>query len=91
MIAMVEMDMTQLSANGDVAIPKDIREELKLKKGEKLLAMSIENTIILRKITTNKERMKLKKLLKKTRFKAQKIGFTEKEIDWMIHSQRAGN
>ena len=45
--------MTRVSSRGQVVIPRDIREKTKLKEGEKLLAYSDKDTIVLKKISSS--------------------------------------
>lgn len=40
-------DVTTLSANGQVVIPKKIRDKLGLRPGEELIAMEVEGAIVL--------------------------------------------
>ena len=82
------VDMTRLSGKGQVVIPSELRKHLGLKEGTQFLVMGIDDTIVLRKIQLSKERMRLKELLTLLREKAEKIGFTEKEVDRLIHSMR---
>lgn len=82
------LDMTRLSEKGQVVIPKEMRKRMGLKEGTKFLVVGLDNTIILRKLVLSKERTRLKQLLEKLRVKAEKVGFTEKEIDRLIHSYR---
>jgi len=45
--------ITKVSSRGQVVIPQDIRESLHLKEGEKLLAYSTKDTILLKKIESS--------------------------------------
>lgn len=80
--------MTRLSEKGQVVIPNEMRKRMGLKEGTRFLVVGLDNTIVLRKLELSKERMRLKQLLEKSRAKAEKAGFTEKEIDRLIHSYR---
>jgi len=82
------VDLTRLSEKGQVVIPNELRKSLRLREGTRFLVMGMDDTIILRRIELSKERMRLKELLKQSRQKAQKVGFTEKEIDRLIHLMR---
>jgi AbrB family looped-hinge helix DNA binding protein len=82
------IDMTRLSEKGQVVIPNELRKHLGLREGTRFLVMGIDDTIILRKLELSKERVRLKELLKLSRDRAERVGFTEKEIDKIIHSIR---
>ena len=83
--------MTRLSEKGQVVIPNELRKHLGLREGTRFLVMGIDDTIILRKLELSKERMRLKELLKLSRDKAERVGFSEKEIDRLIHSIKKVN
>lgn len=82
------LNMTRLSEKGQVVIPNEMRRSMGLKEGTRFLVVGLEDTIILRKLNLSQERMRLKQLIEKSRLKAEKVGFTEKEIDRLIHSYR---
>ncbi len=84
----VTVDMTRLSQKGQIVIPSELRKQLRLKEGTKFLVMGIDDTIVLRRIQLSTERMRLKELLTLSREKAEKVGFTEREVDKLIHSIR---
>ncbi len=80
--------MTRLSEKGQVVIPSELRKQMKLKKGARFIVIGMEDFIILRKLEISKERMELKRLLQRARKQAKRVGFTQKEIDRLIHSIR---
>jgi len=84
----VAIDLTRLSNKGQIVIPNEMRKRMGLKKGMRFLVMGLDDTIVLRKLELSKERVRLRQLLEKSRKKAEKVGFTEKEIDKLIHSIR---
>jgi len=43
------IDVTRISSRGQVVIPKSIRDRLKLREGDKLIAFARNNLIILRR------------------------------------------
>lgn len=43
----MSVDVTRLSANGQVVIPKGIRDKLGLRPGEELIAMEVDGAIVL--------------------------------------------
>lgn len=82
------IDLTRLSERGQIVIPNEVRKQMGLKKGTRLLVVGIDDTLVLRRLELSKERVRLKHLLEKSRQKAEETGFTEKEIDKLIHSIR---
>jgi bifunctional DNA-binding transcriptional regulator/antitoxin component of YhaV-PrlF toxin-antitoxin module len=59
-----------------------------LKEGERFIVMGLEDTIVLRKLELSKERLRLKDLIQKSRKRASKIGFSEREIERLIAKTR---
>ena len=58
-------EFTRVSSKGQIVIPKDIRDNLDIKEGDLLAAVSEENFIILKKIDpkiTEEERVLLKRI-----------------------------
>ena len=49
------VDTTKVSERGQVVIPKDIRDRMRLTKGTKLLVVATEDAIILQKLETKEE------------------------------------
>lgn len=47
---MVEASTTKVSSKGQVVIRANVRKAARLKKGEKILAIAIDDTIVLKKI-----------------------------------------
>lgn len=46
----MEIAMTRVSSKGQVVIPRELRDNAKLKEGEKLLVYGDKNTIVLKKV-----------------------------------------
>lgn len=44
------VEITKMTSKGQVVIPQEIREEIKLKEGEKFLVYNIGNTVYLQRI-----------------------------------------
>lgn len=82
------LDMTRLSEKGQIVIPNEVRKRMGLKEGMRFLVVGLDDTIILRKLELSQERIRLRQLLEKSRIRAEKVGFTEKEVDRLIHSCR---
>ena len=82
------MDMTRLSEKGQVVIHNELRKQMGLREGTRFIVMGLEDTIVLRRLEIPQERIRLKRLLERSRKRAERVGFTEKEIDRLIHSFR---
>jgi AbrB family looped-hinge helix DNA binding protein len=82
------IDLTKLSQKGQVVIPNTVRKKLRLKEGMKFLVVGVGDTIVLRRLMLSEERTRLKQLLEASRRKAEKAGFTAKEIEELIHQTR---
>lgn len=82
------VELTRLSERGQIVIPTDVRKSMHLREGERFLVMGIDDTIILRKVELSQERLKLKKLIEKSRRKARKVGFSPREIERLIEKTR---
>lgn len=82
------IDLTRLSQKGQVVIPNIVRKQLALKEGMKFLVVGVGDTIVLRRLELSEEKMRLNNLLKESRKKAEKIGFTAKEIESFIRKTR---
>jgi hypothetical protein len=54
----------------------------------KFLVVGMGDTIVLRRLELNQERIKVKNFLQEYRKKAEKVGFTEKEIERLVQETR---
>lgn len=82
------LDLTKLSQKGQVVIPNNIRRQLGLKEGMRFLVVGMGDTIVLRRLKLNEEKIRFRRLLQESRNKAEKVGFTEKEIERLIRETR---
>ena len=48
----MDIEITKMTSKGQVVIPRELREQAKLKEGEKLLVYGDKETIILKKIVS---------------------------------------
>ena len=84
----MSIEFTRLSEKGQIVVPSEMRKRMKLGEGTRFVILGLSDTIILRKVEFSQERIRLKQLLAKSREKASKIGFTEKEVERLIESSR---
>jgi AbrB family looped-hinge helix DNA binding protein len=82
------IDLTKLSQKGQVVIPNTVRKELGLKQGMKFLVVGAGDTIVLRRLELGEERVRLKQALAESRRKAEKVGFSSKQIEEFIRQAR---
>lgn len=82
------IDLTRLSQKGQVVIPNQVRRQLKLKEGMKFLVVGLGDTIVLRRLELGEERARLKHVLDESRKKADKVGFSPKQIEEFIRQTR---
>lgn len=82
------LELTRLSERGQIVIPTGLRRSMNLKEGERFIVIGLGDTIILRKLELSQERLRLKRLIEKSRAKARKSGFTEKEVEKLMQKSR---
>lgn len=82
---MVEASTTKVSSKGQVVIPANVRKAARLKKGEKLLAIAIDDTIVLKRIVDKSFEETLKPVWDRVR----RLGLTEEDITALIDEARA--
>ncbi len=63
----VLVETTKLSEKGQVVIPKDFRERMGLKPGNRFLVIAAEGAIILQKMEVVKRKMDVDDILRKAR------------------------
>lgn len=63
----VLVETTKLSEKGQVVIPKDFRERMGLKPGNRFLVIAAEGAIILQKMEVVKRKMDVDEILRKAR------------------------
>ncbi len=81
----MEASTTKVSSKGQVVIPANVRKAASLKKGEKLLAIAIDDTIVLKKIVDKSFEETLKPVWDRVR----RLGLTEEDITALIDEARA--
>jgi len=84
----MEVEMTRLSERGQIVIPTELRRSMNLKEGERFIIMGVGDTIVLRKLELSQERTRLKKLIRESREKASRVGFSEEEVTKLIRETR---
>ena len=82
---MVEASTTKVSSKGQVVIPANVRKAANLKKGEKILAIAIDDTVVLKKIVDKSFQETLTPIWEKVR----KLGLTEEDVNALVEEARA--
>ena len=76
------IEMGTVSARGQIAIPADIRKEMDVKEGQKVLFFLENDTLIVKKVTMQS----FEELTKPLRAAKKKI--EESEVNSLIHKMR---
>jgi len=80
----VKVNVARLSSRGQIVIPKELREELGLKKDDLLLITTIEDTLVMKKL----DRTKLLEEFESIR-KAVKEKLSSEEVERLVHGARS--
>jgi len=85
---MSDIEIVTVSSKGQVSIPADIRRELDLGKGSKLLAVSKGDNILLKKIDADVIDQSFEEILKPMWENAEKEGLDEEDVEKLIYDHR---
>jgi AbrB family looped-hinge helix DNA binding protein len=80
---MVEASTTKVSSKGQVVIPANVRKAANLKKGEKILAIAIDDAVVLKKIDKSFE-----ETMKPVWARVRQMGLTEEKVDGLIEEAK---
>jgi AbrB family looped-hinge helix DNA binding protein len=83
--SLVEASTTKVSSKWQVVIPANVPKAANLKKGEKILAIAIDHTIVLKKIVEPSFEETMKPVWSKVR----QMDLAEQDIDALIEEARA--
>lgn len=81
---MVEASTTKVSSKGQVVIPVNVRKAAGLKKGEKLLAIAFDDTVVLKRIVDRTFEETVKPIWDRVR----RMGLTEEDVDALIQKAK---
>ncbi len=84
---MEKIETTSMSSRGQVVIPRNLREKLNIKKGEKFIVIGSDETILLKKIQMPSFKG-FEKLLKETRKFVKEKNIKESDVDRAIKRTR---
>jgi len=78
------IEMGKISSRGQIAIPADIREELGLDEGTKVLFFTEKDTLLMKKVTEQS----FAQITKPLKLAAKQAGMSEKNVLDIIHRFR---
>jgi AbrB family looped-hinge helix DNA binding protein len=82
---MVEVSTTKISSKGQVVIPANVRKAANLRKGERILAIAIDDTVVLKKIVDKSFEETMKPVWNRVR----QMGLSGEDISAIIEEARA--
>ena len=84
---MMEAKIITVTTKGQIAIPISIRKELSIENGDKLVAYTFGDTIMLKvlKVPTNEEFLKM---MDNAQEWAKSVGYKEEDVDEIIKEVR---
>jgi len=85
----VMIELLRLSTKGQVVIPKSVRDRLNLKEGDKLVAFTRRDLIVLRKIESEESILSI--LSQPVRERIKNLDITKEDIREAISSARTGS
>ena len=78
------LEMGTVSSRGQICIPTDIRETMGLKEGSKVLFMLSDDSLLVKKVTTQT----FAEITKPLKEEAKRVGMNESEVNAIIHRFR---
>ena len=81
----MEASTTKVSSKGQIVIPANVRKAASLKKGERILAIAIDDTVVLKKIVDKSFEETMKPVWDRVR----RMGLTEEDVNALIDEARA--
>ena len=78
------IEIGTISSRGQIAIPSDIRREMKMEEGQKIIFFAEDDTLLIKKVTSQTFR-EITRTLKEA---AKKAGLKESDVSNIIHKFR---
>ena len=85
---MSEIEMVTVSSRGQVSIPAEVRRELGLEKGSKLLVVAEGENILLKKIDGSMLDKSLEEILQPMWDQAEDAGLSQEDAEELVHESR---
>ena len=86
-MAKAQLEVTTMSSRGQVVLPQEVRDRLKLGEGDKFLVMAEGDTILLKAIKPISKNL-FKSMLSATRNAIAKAGIVPKDLESVITKVR---
>ncbi len=84
----MKKDVITISSKGQIVIPKEMRDQLSIQPGDKIVAMCDGNTIVLKPIEMPTYEEFLESMHQCQKW-AKEVGLTQKDVDDVIKQVRA--
>ena len=81
----MEASTTKVSSKGQVVIPLSVRRKTGIKEGERLLAIAVDDMIVLKRIVDKTFEETVKPIWDRVR----QMGLTEEDVDAIIEEAKA--
>jgi len=81
----LEASTTKVSSKGQVVIPLSVRRKAGIKEGERLLAIAVDDMIVLKRIVDKTFEETMKPIWDRVR----QMGLTEEDVDAIIKEAKA--
>ena len=78
------IEIGKVSSRGQICIPNNIREEMNLEEGNKVLFVLQDNSLLMKKVTSET----FANITKPLKEEAKRIGFKESEVNNIVHKFR---
>ena len=78
------IEMGKISSRGQIAIPSDIRQEMGLHEGTKVLFVVEDDTLIMKKVTLSS----FAEITKPLKEAAKKAGLKQSDVEGIVHRAR---
>ncbi len=88
---MSEVDVVTVSSRGQVSIPVEVRRKIGLEEGEKLLVVSQDDNILLKKVDESFVEKSVEDILKPMQKEAEKAGLSDEDAEELIDEHRKDN
>ncbi|MFW5983597.1 MAG: AbrB/MazE/SpoVT family DNA-binding domain-containing protein [Halobacteria archaeon] len=85
---MSEVEMVTVSSRGQISIPADLRREMEIGEGTKLLVVSEGDNILLRKVDESTVKDSFKDILRPMWEKAEEEGLDGEDAESLVHESR---
>ena len=82
---MEKIEMATVSSRGQICIPNDIREDMGLKEGSKVLFVLADDSLIMKKVNMQT----FKEITKPLKEAMEKTGLNESDVPDIVHRFRA--